>query len=641
MSYRRTAGLTAVLATVLTCFALQGAAEEKKVPDYSMKSRAEVPVEYTWRIEDLYPTMDAWKADRAVVRGLMGQLDARAKDWTTTPQRFRELYQLADSVNLIGGRLYAYAAHQSNVDLSNTTFRGMQGELQTMFAEFGARMAFRNDDILKTDEKKLRSFFANDPAMAKYRFRVDEVLRARDHVLPKDQQSIVAMTGLFSGSTQEAADVLNNVELPPATITMSDGKQVVLNTANYMRNRGSANAADRSLVMHTFWENHKKFENTLASMLDGGIKSHLFAARTAHYASCLDARLFDDNIDTTVYTQLIATVRSNLGPLHRLLRLRQRLLGLDTLKYDDIYASAVKSVDKQYSYDEAVEIVKKCTAPLGTDYAAGLRHAFTDRWVDRYTNKGKQLGAYSGGVYGVHPYVKMNFNGHYDDVSTLAHELGHSMHSYFSNGTQDFGNASYPTFLAEIASTFNENLLIEYMLKNETDDLVKLSILDAYLDQVRGTIYRQTLFAEFELAMHRRVEDGQTLTADWLTEQYLALTRAYYGHDAGVMRVDEYIGNEWSYVPHFYLNYYVFQYSTGMIASLALSDKVLHGGKADLDRYLTMLKSGGSDSPLVLLRNAGVDMTSAAPGQAALKRFDTLVGEMETIVGRLKAAGRL
>jgi oligoendopeptidase F len=641
MSYRRIAGLTAVLATVMICCAPRGAAEEKKVPDYSMKSRAEVPVEYTWRIEDLYPTMDAWSADRSVVRGLMGQLDARAKDWTTTPQRFRELYQLADSVNLIGGRLYAYAAHQSNVDLSNTTFRSMQGELQTMFAEFGARMAFRNDDILKVDEKKLRSFFANDPALAKYRFRVDEVLRARDHVLPKDQQSIVAMTGLFSGSTQEAADVLNNVELPPATITLSDGKQLVLNTANYMRNRGSANPADRSLVMHTFWENHKKFENTLASMLDGGIKSHLFAARTAHYANCLHARLFDDNIDTTVYTQLIATVRSNLGPLHRLLRLRQRLLGLDTLKYDDIYASAVKSVDKQYSYDEAVEIVKKCTTPLGTDYAAGLKRAFADRWVDRYTNKGKQLGAYSGGVYGVHPFVKMNFNGHYDDVSTLAHELGHSMHSYFSSGTQDFGNASYPTFLAEIASTFNENLLIEHMLKNETDDLVKLSILDAYLDQVRGTIYRQTLFAEFELAMHRRVEDGQTLTADWLTEQYLALTRAYYGHDAGVMRVDEYIGNEWSYVPHFYLNYYVFQYSTGMIASLALSDKVLHGGKNDLDRYLTMLKSGGSDSPLVLLRNAGVDMTSAAPGQAALKRFDTLVGEMEKIVGRLKAAGRI
>lgn len=641
MSFRSTTMLSAILLFVLTMGVSTAVAGDKKVPDFSNKARSEVPVEYTWRIEDLYPTIDAWNADRVAVRGLMAQLDERARDWTATAQRFRSLYQLADSINLIGNRLYSYASHQSNVDMSNTTYRSMQGELQTMFAEFGARMAFRNDDILRMDEKKLRGFFADDPAMAKYRFRVEEVLRARKHVLPKDQQSIVTMTGLFSGATQEAADVLNNVELPPASITLSDGTPLTLNISGYMRHRGSANRADRSLVMHTFWENHKKFENTLASMLDGGIKTHLFTARTAHYTSCLHARLFDDNIDTTVYTQLIAAVRSNLGPLHRLLRLRQRLLGLDTLTYDDIYASAVKSVDKQYSYDEARGIITASTAPLGPDYAGGLKRAFADRWIDIYPNKGKQLGAYSGGVYGNHPFVKMNFNGDYDDVSTLAHELGHAMHSYFSNAAQDFGNAGYPTFLAEIASTFNEHLLIEQMMKTETDDLVKLSILDAYLDQVRGTIYRQTLFAEFELAMHRRVEEGKTLTADWLTEEYLALTRAYYGHDAGVMRVDDYIGNEWSQVPHFYLNFYVFQYSTGMIASLALSDKVLHGGKQDLDRYLTMLKSGGSDSPLVLLRNAGVDMTSPAPGQAALKRFDTLVGEMEKIVTRLKAQGRI
>jgi oligoendopeptidase F len=314
---------------------------------------------------------------------------------------------------------------------------------------------------------------------------------------------------------------------------------------------------------------------------------------------------------------------------------------LDTLKYDDIYASAVKAVDKKYTFDEARGIITASLAPLGPEYAAGLKRAFADRWVDIYPNRGKQLGAYSGGVYGNHPFVKMNYNGEYDDVSTLTHELGHAMHSNFSNATQDFGNAGYPTFLAEIASTFNEHMLIDYMLKHETDDLVKLSILDSYLDQVRGTIYRQTLFAEFELAMHRHVEEGKTLTSDWLTEQYLDVTRAYYGHEKGVMRVDDYIGNEWSNVPHFYLNFYVFQYSTGMIASLALSDMVLHGGKPELERYLTMLKSGGSDSPLTILKNAGVDMTSPAPGRAALQRFDTLVGEMEKIVSRLKAQGRI
>jgi oligoendopeptidase F len=335
----------------------KGYAQDPSVPDFSAKPRSEVPVQYTWRIEDLYPSVDGWNSDRTLIRGLMAQISERQRDWTTTSLRFRSLYALTDSISMIGNRLFSYASHQSNVDMSNTTFRGMQGELQTMFAEFGARLAFRNDDILTMDEKKLRQFFADDPGMAKYRFRVDEVLRARKHVLPKDQQSIITMTGLFSGATQDAADVLNNVELPPATVTLSDGKAVTLNIAGYMRNRGSSNPADRSLVMHTFWTNHKKFENTLASMLDGGIKSHLFAARTQNYSSCLHARLFDDNIDTTVYLQLISAVRANLAPLHRYLLLRQRLLGLDTLKYDDIYASAVKAVDKKYTYDEAGGII--------------------------------------------------------------------------------------------------------------------------------------------------------------------------------------------------------------------------------------------------------------------------------------------
>lgn len=616
-------------------------AQDPSVPDFASKPRSEVPVEFTWRIEDLYPSAEAWNADRTLVRSLMGQLDVRARDWTADARRFRALYQLTDSISMIGNRLYAYASHQSNVDLANTAYRGMQGELQSLFAEFGARMAFRNDDILKMDEKKLRGFFAGDPAMAPYRFRVEEVLRARKHVLPKEQQSIVTMTGLFSGATQEAADVLNNVELPPATVTLADGRTVTLNVAGYMRNRGSGVRADRSLVMRTYWENHRKFENTLAAMLDGGIKSHVFAARVGKYNSCLHARLFDDNIDTTVYHQLITTVRADLEPLHRLLRLRQSLLGLDTLTYDDIYASAVKAVDKKYTYEQARGIILASLAPLGPAYAAGLQRAFSERWIDIYPNRGKQLGAYSGGVYGYHPYIKMNFNGEYDDVSTLTHELGHAMHSHFANAAQDFGNAGYATFLAEIASTFNEHLLIDHMLRHETDDLLKLAVLDAYLDQVRGTIYRQTLFAEFELAMHRHAEEGKSLTSDWLTATYLDLTRTYYGHEQGVMRVDDYIGNEWSSVPHFYLNYYVFQYSTGMIASLALSDMVLRGGKPELERYVGMLKAGGSDAPLVLLKNAGVDMTSDAPGKAALRRFATLVGEMEKIVARLKAQGRI
>jgi oligoendopeptidase F len=626
---------------MLVCVAASGVAQETTIPDFSNLPRSEVPTAYTWRIEDLYPDMDAWKRDRDVVQGLIAQIDTRAKGWTSTPKTFLALYQLTDSIGLIMRRLSSYASNQSNMDLGNATYRSMQGEMQSIGATYGAKLAFRNDDILKMDENTLRGYFGKEPRLAQYRFRVEEVLRARKYVLPKDQQKIVSMTGLFSGATAQVADVLNNVEIPARDVTLSDGTRVTLNVAGYMRYRGTKNTADRSLVMRSFWSERKKFENSLAGLLDGGIKGDLFAARVQGFNSCLYARLFDDNIDTTVYHQLIAAVHENLAPLHRYLRLRQRMLGLDTLRYDDIYASAVRAVDRKYPYDEARGIIMGSMQPLGDEYRQILTSAFDNRWIDIYPNKGKQLGAYSGGVYGVHPFIKMNYNGNYDAVSTLAHELGHSAHSYLADKYQEFGNSGYPTFLAEIASTCNENLLVDYMLKHENDDLVKLKILDSYLDGVRSTIYRQVLFAEFELAMHRHVEEGHTLTPDWLTERYLALTREYYGHDAGVMRVDDFIGNEWSIIPHFYLNFYVFQYSTGMIASLALSDRVLKGGRADVERYLGMLKAGGSDSPLALLKKAGVDMTSPDPGRAALRRFDALVGEMEGVVAKLKEKGKI
>jgi oligoendopeptidase F len=625
------------LLLLIACAAIpQASAQKQTIPDYSNLSRAEVPVASTWRIEDLYPGMDAWRSDRERVKVLMDQIDQRARKWTSTPQRFLALYQLTDSIGLIMRRLGAYASNQSNVDLGNATYRSMQGELQGMSASLGAKLAFRNEDILKMNERVLRSYFAKEPRLAEYRFRVEEVLRSRHYLLPKDQQKVFSMTGLFSGATAQVADVLNNVEIPPSDVTLSTGERVTLNVPGYMRYRGVENPADRSLVMRTFWADRKKFENSLAALLDGGIKADLFAARVQGYNSCLHARLFGDDIDTTVYTQLIATVRQNLAPLHRYLALRKKMLGLDTLRYDDIYASAVKDVDRVYPYDEARTMIQGALGPLGEEYQKLLTTAFDNRWIDVYPNKGKQLGAYSEGVYGVHPYIKMNYNGEYDAVSTLAHELGHSLHSCLADEHQTFGNAGYPTFLAEIASTFNEHMLMDYLLKHETSDLVKLKTLDAYLAGVRATIYRQTLFAEFELAMHRHVEEGQTLTPDWLTEQYLALTRVYYGHDKDVMHVNDYIGTEWGLIAHFYMNYYVFQYSTGMIASLALSDRVLHGGQADVDRYLGMLKAGGSDAPLKILKDAGVDMTSPGPTAAALRRFDALVAEMEKLVEKVK-----
>jgi oligoendopeptidase F len=614
----------------------QDDAMKKKIPDFSLQERREVPAEYTWKIEDLFASDAEWQAEKEKVTAQIAQIDVTAKGWTASPQAMLALLDLVSGIELRGSRLMSYASHQHDIDMGNTRFQAMSGEVRTMFVQMGAKLSFLEPDVLALGAEKFAAYLKAEPKLAVYRFNIESVLREKDHVLPADQQRIASLTGLFAGVPAGASGMLNNVELPRTEVTLSDGQKVLLDQAAYQRLRAAKNPADRTLVMKSYWENQKKLENTLAILQDGAMKQQLFNAQIRHYPDCLAARLFDEDISPDVYHQLIRQVHEFLPALQRYLALKQRMLGRPKFRYEDIYASAVQAVDKTYTFPEARKIVEEALKPLGKEYAAALEHAFDDRWIDIYPNKGKEGGAYSGGVYGVHPYIKLNFNGKYDAVATLAHELGHSMHSYFSDHAQPFPTSGYTTFVAEIASTFNEHMLMHYLLKSEEDDLFKLFILDSYLDGFRGTLFRQTLFAEFELAMHQRVEQGQTLTADWLDQKYLELTRQYYGHDKGGCQVDDYIQCEWSGIPHFYLNYYVFQYSTGIIASLALSDSVAKGDKKAQAGYLEILKAGGSDYPLNILKKAGVDMTQPAPYIRALKRFDELVGEMEKIVARLQ-----
>jgi oligoendopeptidase F len=609
---------------------------EKKIPDYSLQDRKDVPVAYTWKIEDLFATPAEWQAEKENMAGMIARIDAAANGWTASPAAMLALLDLVNDIDRKGSRLMSYASNQSNTDMGNTRFQAMEGEIRTIFVQMNSKLSFLQPDVLALGAEKFAAYLRSEPKLAVYRFGIESILREKDHILPGEQQRIASLTGLFAGVPGRASGQFNDVELPPAEITPSDGQKVILNYPAYMRLRASKNAADRTLTMTSFWKNQKKFENTLAILQDGAIKQHWFDAQVHNYPDCLSARLFGENIAPEVYAQLIRSVHEYLPALQRYLALKQRMLGLPTFRYEDVYASAVQAVDKTYTVDEARKLISESLKPLGKEYAEVLKQAFADRWMDLYPNKGKESGAYSGGVYGVHPYIKLNYNGDYDAVSTMAHELGHAMHSHFSDLTQPYATSSYTTFLAEIASTFNEHLLMHYLLKNEKDDLFKLYILDNYLDGFRGTLFRQTLFAEFELAMHQRVEAGQTLTADWLNGKYLELTRQYYGHDRGVCQVDDYIESEWNRISHFYLNYYVFQYSTGIIASLALSDQVINGGGEEQARYLEFLKAGGSDYPLAILKKAGVDMARPEPYAAALTRFDQLVGEMEKIVTRLK-----
>lgn len=608
----------------------------KDIPDYSTTARKDIPVEFTWKIEDLYPDLGAWEKDKNELLQLFARVDETAKEWTSTPQKMLALLELRNDLLLKGVRLRAFAANQGNMDLGNSTFQQMNGQVRNMLVQFQSKFSFMNDDILKLGKEKFESYLKAEPGLVPYAFDIEDIFRTEAHVLPADQQEIASLTGLFARTPGRAAGILNDVDMPSPEITLTDGTKITLNYANYSKYRAGKNREDRDLVMKAFWENHKKFENTFAVLFDGGMKQQLFDARIRKYNDCLESALSNDAIDPAVYHNLIKYVRENLGPLHRYMELKKELLGLDKFRYSDMYASAVKSVEKEYTYEEAQQIILNAMQPLGKEYTGVLKQAFDNRWIDVYPNKGKQSGAYSGGVYGVHPFIKMNYDGSYDNVSTLAHELGHSVHSYFTDKTQHFANSDYPTFLAEIASTFNENLLLQYLLKYEKDDLLKLFLLDGFIQQIKGTIYRQTHFAEFELAMHREVENGGTLTPQWLNDKYLELARYYYGHDKGVVEVDEYIQNEWASIPHFFLNYYVYTYSTGMIASMALSDMVLNGKKAEQEKYLNFLKAGGSRYPLDTLKEAGVDMTTPAPYEAAFKRIGEIVTEMEKIVKRLK-----
>lgn len=628
-----------MLAVLLVVLALSGGAvaaeQSKEVPDFSMKPRSEVPVEYTWRVEDIYPTYEDWQKDKEALVALIARIEAKKEGWTGSARKMADLFELSDAIGLKAEKLFMYASLQSDMDMGESKFQVMKGELQSIFVDLGVKLAFMEEDLLALKDETFAAYFKEEPRLEPFRFGIEQTLRRRPHILPEDQQKIVSMTGLFAGTPGKAAGFLNDVDIPAPEVKLSDGTTITLNNAMYNRYRGSQEPADRTTVMQTYWKNRKQYENTFASLFDGAMKQHLFTAQSRSYEDCLAARLDDDNIDTLVYHQLVKSVNDHIGTFHRYLTLKGKLQGLDTMRYEDIYGSAVKSVDKTFTWDESAALIMESLKPLGTEYGAVLKQAFENRWIDRYPNKGKQGGAYSGGIYGVHPFVKMNFNGKYNEVSTIAHELGHSAHSYLANKTQPHSNAGYPLFLAEIASTFNETLLLKHMLKSEKDDLFKLFLLDAYLDQVRGTIYRQTLFAEFELAMHRRVEEGGTLTPDWLNTTYLDITRRYYGHDKGVLRVDDYIQNEWSGIPHFFRNYYVYQYSTGMIASMALVENALADTKG-VERYLDMLRAGGSDYPLTLLKKAGVDMMTPAPADAAFKTIDGLITEMEKIVARIE-----
>lgn len=601
-----------------------------------MKVRDEVPDKYKWNLEDIYKTDDVWKAEKERIQEAMQQMGKYKGKLTQSAATLLEALELNTSLAKEMTRLFSYASMKFDQDTRVTKYAGMKQELQQVFAQYSALTSYIEPELLASlDENKISQFVSQAKGLEVYQFYLKDLLRKRAHRGSEEVEKVMAYSSLMSGNASNIYSTFFNAEFPHPEIEI-DGKTVRLNPANFALYRESKDRNVRKKVFETYFGKLHEFHRTFGAQLSGNINAALFATKARNYNSTLERALDADNIPTGVYHNLVKNVNDNLATFHRYLNLRRRMLGVDTLHYYDLYAPLVEQVDLSYTVEEAIEHVLKSLKPLGEDYIAVAKRAFNERWIDMYPNEGKRSGAYSNGsVYDVHPYILMNYNGKYNDVSTLTHELGHTMHSYLTNKKQHFANANYSIFVAEVASTFNEELLNDYMLKQIKDDRTRLAILGNYLEGAKGTLFRQTQFAEFELMIHDKAAKGEALTGEDFDKMYLELTRKYYGHDKNVCIVDDNVKSEWSYIPHFYYNFYVYQYATSFTASTALSEKVLKGSKSDLEKYLNFLSSGSTKYPVDLLKDAGVDMNTSEPFDLTIAKINKVIDEMERILTRL------
>jgi oligoendopeptidase F len=629
-SRRHVQALTIALALGLATTVLARTAQQQE--------RSAVPDRYKWNLSEIYPTDQAWRAAKDKLVAELPATRAFKGTLASSPQKLADALELSTRLAKEFTRLYVYASMMSDQDTRVSGYQGMQQEMAQIGATFGAETSFIEPEILKIDPAKVESFIASEPRLKVYNFYLHDILRRREHTLTDAEERLLASSSVMASAPSDVYGILSNADFPYPTVTLSDGKSAKLDSAGFNLYRAVPNRADREKVMSAFFGALGAFRATFGSTLSGQVQSDVFYAKARNYKSALERSLDAANIPTVVYTRLIDGVNRGLPTFHRYLNLRKRMMGVSELHYYDLYAPLVASVDLTYTAAEAEKHVMAALKPLGPDYAAAANRAFNERWIDLYPNPGKRSGAYSnGGAYDVHPYMLINYNGKYNDVSTIAHELGHTMQSYLSNKTQPYPLADYPIFVAEVASTFNEALLIDHMLKTISDDATKLSLLGNYLEGIKGTVFRQTQFAEFELRVHEIAEKGEPLTGDTLSKLYADITKKYYGHDKGVCIVDDYIQHEWSFIPHFYRNFYVFQYATSFTASAALSEKVLAGDAAATKRYLTFLSAGGSRYPIDLLKDAGVDMTSDEPLTLTMQKMNRVMDEMEKILAKTPA----
>lgn len=596
--------------------------------------RSDVPDRYKWNLSDMYPNLADWQAD-------LKNVESSINGFTSFKGKLGENSQnLLNALNSYFGLLKTfykagtYASNLSNEDVRISEYQALLQQLSAVGTKFGESASFFEPEILSLPKETIEKFFKEKPELNTYSIYIDNIQRLRPHKLSEAEEKILASFGLIAENQNTVYSIFADGEKPNPKITLSDGSEVELSPAVYTGVRSLENRDDRSRIFESFFNSYGNFKNTLGANLVGKVKKDWVYAKNRNYTTTLESALNGDNLPPDVYTTLIEQVNKSLPTLHRFLDLKKRMLGVNELHYYDLYTPLVKKVDLKFTVEEGQQVILDALKPMNAEYLATVKKSFDDRWIDFIPTEGKRSGAYSSGsAYDVHPYILMNWNYDYESVSTLAHELGHTMHSFYSNTNQPFTKADYSTFVAEIASTTSETLLNNYMVKNAKSDEEKLFLLGSYLDLLRTTIFRQTAFAEFELEIHSRIEQGQPLTGDELCNIYYDIVKKYYGHDTGYCIVDPYIQYEWAYIPHFMgYNYYVFQYATSLIYSTAFAEKIINEGSPAVENYYKILKGGGSKYAVELIKDAGLDPLSSEPFELTMKKMNKVMDEIEEIL---------
>ena len=591
--------------------------------------REEVKVEDTWDLTDMYESNEAWEEELNKIEALITEIAGMEGTCLDTAKNLLTVLEkdaaCAQKIELA----YSYAERLFDQDQKNTKHQSMSAKIMSVYAKYAASTAFISPEIIAASSELLEKYFKEIPELELYRKQIDEIIRMKPHRLSAEMEKLVALTAEMSQGPSDTYSIFNNADLTFPETEDENGEKVRLTHGRFISLLESSDKTVRKNAFEKYYATYEQFLNTLANIYNNQVKQQIFHATARKYNSTLEAAVDENNVSTDVYINLVAIINENLDKMHHYVKLRKKCLGVDELHMYDIYTPMIPDMAKEIPFEEAKETVLKALAPLGDEYVAKVKEGFENRWIDVYENQGKRSGAYSAGSYGAHPYVLLNYNGTLDDMFTIAHEMGHAMHSYYSNENQPYIYSQYKIFVAEVASTCNEILLMEYLLKNTTDKKERAYLLNHYLDSFKGTVFRQTQFAEFEMRTNAMVEAGESLNAENLNALYLELNKKYYGPD---MISDKEISYEWARIPHFYYNFYVYQYATGFTSAVAIARSILAEGAPAVERYKKFLSGGCSDAPVELLKIAGVNLETPAPIQSALDVMGEILDEMESLI---------